>query len=201
VSFSCLSGHICSSLDAPGFLGPREHSHSYCIWRRPFLILTTFVPSWNETAGYWDMFLKAALPPSPFRVSPLSWGHMSQGPGIQRLFFLTPNLICHFPPRAPLPLSCEQKTQTPRLFFDSLRTSLDLRNPILFFAFLSKRTRAQRSRWFCPGSRGPSVTGIGLKLQCLPTFSEPLWPFCSPVTPCAIFWFFFRVWPRGILTF
>lgn len=105
VSSFCLSGHICSSGDAPGFLGPGEHSYSCYIWRRPFLILTTFVPSRNETIGYWDVFLKATLSSSPFGVSPLSWGHMSQGPGIQSLFFLTPNFICHFPPRAPLPLS------------------------------------------------------------------------------------------------
>lgn len=61
--------------------------------------------------GMRPLVLKTILPPSPFEVSPLSWGHMSQGPGIsqgpevQRLSFLSFNLICHFPPRAPLPFS------------------------------------------------------------------------------------------------
>ena len=112
VSSFCLSGHLHSSFGAPGLLGPGDHSHSYCKWRCPFLILTTtFVPPWNETTGYRDVFLKTTLPPSPFGGSPLSWGHMSQGPGIsqgpeaQRLSFLSFNLICHFPPRAPLPFS------------------------------------------------------------------------------------------------
>ena len=96
---------------------------------------------------------------------------------------------------------CEQKTQTPRLFFYSLRTSLDLRNPIFFFVFL-REPELREVGGFAQGPMAIQWQAWAWSRSVCPHFLSPSGHSVPRHTMCHIFlFFFFRVWPRGILTF